>query len=400
MLILSTALVFGCATVLPPEYESVDKGRELSGPILALAGDGEVLLAANAEGIYLKAGDNPWTRLEAPGIKKFQKVTALAVRDGEICVGIDGEGLHILNNGTWEVRAARYGGLPDDRVFDIAFDGEGEGLSGKNLWVATGEGIAVRMGNDWRIYRPGGDWLRDIPEESSSDSQEVYVSPRFALGRRGEDLKHFRPPVTAIGIGPQHVVLGNSDSRLVIIEEKGLATIRLLEDYKVVVLQVGDDTIWVGTDGGLLWGGRAEVAKGTPWPAHRTDVAWKGVLFGSRDTRPFEYRWHHVGYNTARVSDLDLSSGSLWVAYQKTGDPGFGVDRSTDGSTGEDQTESITEVRRLVNINDYIARKQPPGYERYGKAGGIAGRPTAVLPLPERRELWIGTTKGLYRLER
>ena len=124
-------------------------------------------------------------------------------------------------------------------------------------------------------------------------------------------------------------------------------------------------------------------------------VLWKGRLFGTRNSEPFLYRWHLVGYNTSTVPDMKTDEGSLWVVYGK---PDSKAPELT-GEGGEYEPLNMG-VRRYVSIKDYISRKKPYVYESYGKKAGISGYPLNVLPVPERGELWIGTSKGLYRLER
>lgn len=395
-LLLVVALVTACATVLPPEYVSSENGRELPGPILALAGEGNIVIAANPDGVHIRRPDGEWDRLEVPGISNYRKVTSLAVGQGEICVGTDGEGLYILSGGTWEVKTARYGGLPDDSVQTLAYDGDQDGLPGSNLWVGTDSGIAVRAMGQWTIYKPGDKWLVDLAGDSPKDVEKTYIGSGYKLGQKGEDSRYFRPPVTAIGIGPDRVVFGNNDSRIAIAGPAGVSIVRMLEDIGIVSLQVEDSVIWVGTTGGLVWGGVAGEVVGEPWPAYRNNVFWMGRLFGTRNSRPYEYRWNLVGFNTGKVPSIAVSGDSLWVAYGKRDGKG----KPVLFERGDTERKPITDVRRYINVHEYIARKEAFAYESYGKNDGISGDPTAVLNFPDRGELWIGTAKGLYRLER
>jgi len=396
LLILTGAVLVGCATVIPPEYESTEKGKVLSGPILALAGDGDMLIAANPDGIYTSMEGGEWVGLEVPGLPSQGRVSTLAVRGGEICVGTAGEGLYILRNGTWEVRTARYGGLPDDNVLSLAYDGADEGLPGSSLWVGTADGIAVRRMNTWSLHRPGEGWLVDLAGKSTGDTEKTYLGPGYELGTRGQDARYFKPPVTAIGVGPDRVVFGNGSSRIAVVGPFGAATINFKGNVKIISLLVDEAAIWAGTTGGLVWGGLYGVAEGTPWPAHRNIVRWTGRLFGARNSQPYQYRWHLVGYSTAMVPSLAMIDDSLWVAYGEYDDSQQLVQTEERGK----DLKPIIDVRRFVGINEYIARKDPLVYESYGKNVGISGNPTVVLPQPDRGKLWVGTTKGLYRLER
>ncbi len=389
-------LVTACATVLPSEYGSTNGEKELPGPILALAGEGNTLAAANREGVYLREGGGEWQKLEIPGIRDYRTVTALAVRGQDFCVGTDGEGLFLLSEGVWEVRAARYGGLPDDHVRSIAFDGEAEGLPGDNLYVGTEKGIAVRSTGEWTIYKPEGKWLVNLAEKVPQGERETFIGSGFKLGGKGEDPEFFKPPVTAIAVGPDKVVFGSGDSRIAMVGPSGLATVHILSEVGISSLRVEETVIWAGTTGGLVWAGLSDKALGEPWPTLRSSVPWRGRLFSTRDSRPFHYRWHLVGYNTGDVPSIAREGDSLWVVFGKP-DPKRDVD-----VTGADASDvkSITHVRRYLSIDEYIARKEKFTYESYGKATGLSGDPMGIVPLTDSGEIWVGTTRGLYLLEK
>ena len=76
---LLLALVSGCATPLPPTYVIAGSGRVLEGPVLALAGEGDLVVAVNQDGLFIKDDDGPWIEQEVPGMSKFSRVTCLAV---------------------------------------------------------------------------------------------------------------------------------------------------------------------------------------------------------------------------------------------------------------------------------------------------------------------------------
>jgi hypothetical protein len=398
------AIVYGCATPLPPTYAPTGSGRILEGPVLTLAGEGDLVVAVNKDGLFIKKDDGPWTNQEVPGMSKFSRVTCLAVDKGVVYVGSDGEGLHILSEGTWEVKTSRYGGLPDDGVLSIAVDGSDEGLSGTTLWVGTRKGVAAFREGKWSVFDPDGDWLVAMTGKSGAGAGKVYVGPGFKLGQKGGDSARFRPPVSAIGVGPDRVVFGNRDSRLAIVSQNAVATISLREDLKFNHLRVDKDTIWAGTDSGLLWGGLKGRAEGKPWPIHRIYMGWSGTLFGSRDTRDFEYRWKSVGYNTAMIVGLEKTGTDIWVAHraERGTSPAVGRFKDTffqESGTDQSASEPITDIRRYVNIKEYIARKQMMRYESYGQGPDIGGEPSALYIDPDSMKVYVGTTKGLWELE-
>lgn len=397
-LTLFLALLSGCATPLPSTYGITGPGRVLNGPVLALAGADDLVVAVNRDGLFMKDGDGPWVNQEVPGIRKWSGVTSLAVDKGVIYLGSDGEGLHILSEGTWEVKTSRYGGLPDDGVLSIAVDGSEEGLPGTILWVGTRKGVAAYRGGKWVVYRPEGDWLVAMTGKSGSGAGKVYVGPGFKLGIMGDDSNRFRPPVSAISVGPDRVVFGNRNSGLAIVSESAVATFTLRENLKFTRLAVGGDVIWAGTDTGLLWGGLKGRAAGKPWPTNRTYMGWSGTLFGSRDTRDFEYRWKLVGYNTATVMGLDNSGLDVWVSY-RGGKQTSGQQRQSTNDPEQSTMDPITDTRRYVNIDEYIARKQSGRYESYGLGTGIKGKPSALYVSQDNNKVWIGTTVGLWELE-
>jgi hypothetical protein len=401
ILSLTLFLVFlsGCATPLPPTYSSVGSGRVLDGPVLALAGEGDLVAAVNHDGLFVKNGDGPWVDQEVPGVRKWSRVTCLVVNEGVIYLGTDGEGLHILSNGTWEVKVSRYGGLPDDGVLSIAVDGADEGLPGTALWVGTRKGVAAYREGKWILYTPDSDWLVAMTGKSGSGAGKVYVSPGFKLGRKGEDSDRFHPPVSAISVGSERVVFGNRKSGLAVVNENAVATYKFGEEQKINHLVIDGDIVWAGTDSGLLWGGLQGRAVGKPWPTNWAYLGWSGTIFGSRDAHDFEYRWKSVGYNTARIVGLEKRSSDLWTAYSSRGAAKARKIRSKSSSMDENLVNPITTIRRYVEIDEYIRRKQTARYESYLQSFDIKGEPSALYVSPDSSKVWIGTTKGLWELE-
>jgi hypothetical protein len=399
LLTLFLALLSGCATSMPPTYSKTGTGRVLDGPVLALAGEGDLVVAVNHDGLFMKNGDGPWVNQEVPGMRKFSRVTCLAVDKGVIYLGSDGEGLHILSEGTWEIKTSRYGGLPDDGVLSMAIDGSEEGLPGTALWVGTRKGVAAYREGKWAIYRPDSDWLVAMTGKSGAGAGKVYVGPGFKLGQKGKDSDRFKPPVWAISAGPDRMVFGNRNSGLAIVSENTVATIDFSESLKFTHLVVEKDVIWAGTESGLLWGGLQGHAKGKPWPTNWVYLGWSGTLFGSRDTSDFQYRWKFVGYNTARIVGLEKGISDLWTAYSSRGAAKERRTQSKTSSTDENLANPITTIRRYVEIDEYISRKQTAKYENYSLSYGIKGEPSALHISPDGSKVWIGTTSGLWELE-
>jgi ligand-binding sensor domain-containing protein len=202
------------------------------------------------------------------------------------------------------------------------------------------------------------------------------------------------------------VVFGNGNSRIALVKEDSVAVINLREKLVITGLEAEKDIIWAGTDKGLIWGGVKGVAEGKPWPINRSYFGWSGTLFGSRDTRGMEYRWKTVGYNTAMVVGLQRIGTDTWAAYSsKTGSnkASGGIDQSSpkgkSGGMDDLDTGPVTDVRRYVFIDEFIARKQKMQYESYGTGTGIRSEPSALYVSRENGTLWIGTMDGLWELE-
>lgn len=406
MLVLFLVVLSGCATTLPPSYEIDTDGKVLDGNVLALAGDGGIVAAATSDGLFLKKNGGPWEKLEAPGIRNPGSVTCLGVNGEEIAVGTDGEGLHLFSGSTWEVKTSRYDGLADDGVLSLAYDGSDEGLAGKTLWIGTRKGITARRGDDWKVYTPGKDWLVSMTGRSSAAAGKVYVGSGFKLGERGGDSKTFRPPVTAIGVGSSSLVFGNSDSRIAMVAGDTVAAILLRDDVSALrddisirKLIVKEPVIWLGTNTGLIWGGLRGSGSGKPWPTNHGYLTWSGVLYGSRDSRPFEYRWKLLGYNTAEVADQVSSGSNLWVAYRAEMGVRTFQSRLKNKQTVVDKENQTSGVRLFPSLDDYILRREVPVFENYSLNAGIKGKPAALYVSSDNSTVWVGTDKGLWELK-
>jgi len=347
----------------------------------------------------MKNGDGPWVNQEVPGVRNWSRVTCLVIDKGVIYLGSDGEGLHIFSDGTWEVKTSRYGGLPDDGVLSMAIDGSEEGLSGTALWVGTRKGVAAYRDGKWSVYRPGDDWLVAMTGKSGAGAGKVYVGPGFKLGQKGKDSDLFKPPVWAISVGQDRVVFGNRNSGLAIVSENAVATLKFNEILKFSHIVMDEGVIWAGTESGLLWGGQQGHAAGKPWPTVSPYLGWSGTLFGSRDTNDFQYRWKIVGYNTARIVDLEKRSSDLWTAYSSRGAAKPRRTQSKTNYQDENKANPFTTIRRYVEIDEYISRKQTGKYENYLHNIGIKGEPSALYINPDSSKVWIGTSSGLWELE-
>ncbi|NOY86737.1 MAG: hypothetical protein GXP52_05500 [Deltaproteobacteria bacterium] len=406
--VLGAFLAAGCSATLPPAYQLRGfTGEAPSGKILALAADGSRVVAASAEGLYEKEGRGPWHIIPVPGIRNKKSVSSLAVNGGEIFVGTRGEGLHILSNGIWEVKTSKYGGLPDDDVLSLGIDHDGEGLDGENVWVGTSRGLALRRNGNWELYSPKDRWLGDLAGRRLKGNGDIYVASGFRLGLPGEEKKSFRPPITSIAVGKDRVVLASKQFKLAIISDGVFATVALDRDYfhrsgenvQIESILVEPSVIWCGTSMGLIWGGLDGVARGVPYPSWIGFVPARATLFNSRDTRPFQYRWHLVGYNAAEVKGLIRDSDDgLWVAF--SGSPPSIISKlNFRGTTGaETGAGSITAIRRYIHIDEYIAGRRKPYYEVYGNNVGISGSPTTLAFGGPDGGVWLGTKAGVFNL--
>lgn len=401
LFILCLLVATGCATPLPPAYNMPGKGPELPGSVVAIVSTERQVAVANPDGVFLRKDGGKWDHLEITGLKDPSKVTCLAFFEGNLFVGTDGEGLYAFSDGSWEVVSRKYSGLPGDGVLSLAVDGEDDGLPGTTLWVGTREGIAALSDGKWKMYSPAEGWLDTLPGGTVKTADaEVYRGGGYKLVRSEglEDL--FAPPVTVIAVGPERVVFANQTSRLALIGSGGVAVVHFLEGRRVRSLAVDENVIWVGTDKGLLWGGVSGKTAGRPWPTNYPQISWIGSFSGSRDTRPYEYGWFQLGYNSAKVNDLFLDAGSLWIAYAKGVESRLSGNSKGSSLTGEDPTDPIIDLRRYLNINEYIKRMEKPAFESYGKDDGLKGEYQVVESGPQGKEVWVGTKKGLYKLER
>ena len=321
-----TALIFvaGCATSLPPSLGLSSEEPMIPGAVLALAGSGDRIVLANARGVFLKTGEGEWEALEVPGLSDHAGVTTIALDADEIAIGTREEGLFLFSEDAWETRSSKYGGLPDDTIQTIAFEGVEEGLPGNALWVATQTGLSVRRNGEWTDFLPDRQWLTAIASSSDdspggsdddSDSGNIYVGAGFQVGKRGGDSDLFRPPVTTIAIADGLVLFGNRLNRLAMVNEKSAAIFHFTDGFNVTDVLTGGKTLWTGTNGGLLWGKHLDSMTGRPWPTNHAQINWRGTLFGKRDSRPFGFKWYRIGYNLTHVVGLAGNSADLWTAF-------------------------------------------------------------------------------------
>jgi len=391
---------YGCSSKLPETYRAEESsGGTLKGKVYAIATDGESVLAATAKGIFLKRSGLQWSDVPVPGFERVSLVTSLALQGEEMFIGTRGEGLYVFDGQEWEVVNERYGGLPDDYVNCLTIDDENNGLPGMNVWVGTDKGLAVRRNGRWEVYSPGGEWLTELAGENLADSEGYHVSSAFKVGKPGEDKSSFYPPVKAIATGKNRVVFGSSQSRLAIVDEGVFATMVFSVPLEIVSLLVDPDAIWCGTDRGLLWGGKAGSAKGKPYPTWHGSITKRSIIFGSKDSRAFEYTFYRVGMNTAKVVDLvrDNDDG-LWVAYNSGRPTRQTVGDEILDDSGVKDSNSVSGVRRYVSIKSYIAKKKNARYEVYGSSYGIKGQPLGLALAGNGIDVWVGTESRLQLL--
>jgi len=394
---------YGCSSKLPGTYKAEESPNgTLKGKVYAVAADGDSVLAATGKGLFLKKSGQPWSDVSVPGFKRISIVTSLALKGDEIFIGTRGEGLFVFDGQAWEVVNKRYGGLPDDNVNCLAVDGENDGLPGRNIWVGTDKGLAVRHDGQWEVYSPGENWLTELAGESAGETDGYHVSSGFKVGEPGEDKNSFFPPVTAIAVGKKRVVFGTKRSKLAIVDEGVFATMVFTVPLEIFSLLVDPDAIWCGTDRGLLWGGKVGRAKGKPYPTWHGSIAKRSTIFGSNDSREFEYTFYSVGMNQAKVVDLvrDNDDG-LWVGFNSGLPPGRqSKGDEIIGPDGVKATPPVSSVRRFVSIDEDIAKKKNARYEVYGGSYGVKGNPTALALAGNGVDVWVGTDSRLQLLRK
>ena len=288
LLIVTVLALTGCATSLPPTMVLAGEEPQVPGAVVALTGNGERIVMANIEGVYLKDGEGEWEPLEVPGLSQPAGITCIALDGDEVAIGTEKEGMYLFSDDVWETRNRKYGGLPDDSVAAIAFEGEDEGLTGRALWVATQSGISVRRDGMWSDFSPGRQWVASMAEKADVGyDSNIYVGSGFHLGTSGEDSQLFKPPVTTIAFREEMVILGNGAQRLAMINETSVALFRFVDGFTVTDLLTDGGTVWTGSNGGFWWGRHLDSLSGRPWPTNRGHITWRGTLFGNRDSRPF-----------------------------------------------------------------------------------------------------------------
>jgi len=400
--------LYGCSAALQGTYVASEIPNGMpKGKILALAADDDTVVVATKNGLFQRSSGGSWEEIQVPGLKTMRLVSSLALMGDELFVGTLGEGLYVYSGGTWEIKTAEYEGLPDDNVYCLALDKENKGLPDIDVWVGTQKGLAIRRKGQWELYSPKGNWLRDLVGKPAEENDSYHVSSGFRLGKPDEDRKSFSPPVTAISVGNQRVVLGSKNSRLAVIDQDGFATIQLttqsenqmgMGKLEIINLLVDPDVLWVGTDKGLLWGGLAGHARGRPYPSWKMAIPNRTVLYNSKDSRPYDYTFYLFGENNARVTALarDGEDG-LWVGF-KAGV--YKPPRSYAQGTDEGRAAPFSGVRRYINVDEHVASKKKSPYEKYSGAYGIRQPPTAFAFAGTSGDIWIGTESGLFYLKK
>jgi len=405
ILLLSAVIASaGCASKIPNTFLIIPD--DLSAPrgnVLAIAADGINIVVVTRDGFYRRNGDESWERIQVLDRETARRVTAVAISGDELFIGTKKEGLLILTGDLVKNINKSKGFLSDDHVYSIAVEDEGEGLEGDNVWVGTSKGLSIRKGGSWEVYTPRTRWLTELTKARLPRKGTVYVTSRARLGQGGDDKKGFTPPVTAVATGIERVVLGSKNSRIAVIENGAFSTVRLGESLEITSLLFRPSAIWAGTSKGLFWGGLRGVAKGEPYPGWRGIHPYRSTMFGVRDTRPFDYAWYRVGYNSSKVTDLawDDDEG-LWVNFRADltldPDPLIDLGPSRSSSTEEYAYESRTELRRYPNIEEYIEQRAKPYFELYGKTAEVPGLPTVLSFTTSEGGMWLGTTKGAVNL--
>ena len=403
VLLASAIAVAGCAARLPNTFLiSSQDYQPPRGAVLAQAAQGQTVVVATRQGVFMREGAGPWRALASIDSATLKKTTSLAISGSEVFVGTKGSGLLIIEGDSVKRITSAVGQLPDDRVNCIAVESEGQGLEGDNVWVGTDRGVAVRRSGSWKVFTPDGNWLGDIAGARMPRRGAIYVSPKSRLGQDGGDRKSFKPPVTALAIGEKKVVLGSRNSRIAILEQGALSTVRLQGGLEITSFLITPSAIWAGTSEGLVWGGDRNRTQGKPYPSWRGAYPYKTTVYGTRDTRPFEYAWYRVGYNSARVTDMAADSDSgLWVSFRRDLTLGVAplVNYTKSSGTEEYAYEATTELRRYVNIEEYFEKGAKPFYEVYGKQAVVPGLTTFIDFAAAGGGIWLGTTRGAVNLQ-
>jgi len=197
------------------------------------------------------------------------------------------------------------------------------------------------------------------------------------------------------------VVLGSKYSRIALLKDGTFSTVWLEGNLEITSLLTSPVSILAGTSKGLFWAGNRNRTQGKPYPSWRGTHSFKTTVYGTRDTRPFEYAWYRVGYNSALVTDLAADNDSgLWVSFRGdlTLDVAPVVDNTKSSGTEENAYEATTELRRYVNIEEYFEKRARPFYEVYGKQAIVPGLTTFIDFGSEEGGIWLGTTKGAVNL--
>jgi ligand-binding sensor domain-containing protein len=132
-------------------------------------------------------------------------ITALALAPGgELWVGTQGKGVAVRGtDGRWTHHRSADGGLGNDYVNDIKFDGRGR------AWVGTGIGVSVFDGEDWTVHTPADGPLpnEDVRAISVDGQGRVWLGTHRGIAVVDGDRWSVCAPDGATGAGPAHPLI-------------------------------------------------------------------------------------------------------------------------------------------------------------------------------------------------
>jgi hypothetical protein len=395
-LTVSLLLLTSCVTPVPPGHRLTAPGAGVpQGPAHALAVVSDKVYAATDDGLFVRDAGGKWVPRPLPAGVHAGEVTALASAGDELAVGTRKDGLQLLREGTWSAVRAADGALPDDEVLALAWEKEGEGLTGGALWVGTRTGFARRLADRrWEASSPAGRWLAELSPFVPPPDEEVFTLPGVDFGVEGREKSAFRGPVTAVTAGPAGIAFGNGNGKVaLVLKEGGVGVFSPDGAGRILTLAMEKDALWAGTGNGLLWAGNPGKVQGHPSPSWRGLIPSSPVIFGPRDLRPFDLRWYQVGYNTASVPALALDvRKAVWVGFAAESAlisfirPGSGAPPSP--SSG---------FRRFPNPMEYMARGAEMPFEEYGSSLGVRGVPLSLAVGEDG--VWFGSASGIFHVK-
>jgi len=189
--------------------------------------------------------------------------------------------LEAIRKGTFQVEAfyvaeGQDGGLPNNRVWSLEDDGQG------NLWIGTNSGLC-RFGLESHSFLP-------LPFEKTKDSEALFAVPIHAIeaGRDGRLWVGTEKGLyqAEAGLGPSHDLKINPGS-----------SGSLKNDFITEIVEDAQGKIWIGSDGGGL--------------ARWAPETGRFVHYQNRLQDP-----KSLGENNVEALYVDKNSG-LWVGTHK-----------------------------------------------------------------------------------